>query len=34
MQAFPEIEILEGEGYGQTQHWLNITINMLFQTER
>ncbi|KDS50242.1 hypothetical protein M094_1167 [Bacteroides uniformis str. 3978 T3 ii] len=26
MQAFPEIEILEGEGYGQTQYWLNIYI--------
>lgn len=26
MQAFPEIEILEGEGYRQTQYWLNIYI--------
>lgn len=26
MQAFPEIEILEGERYRQTQYWLNIYI--------
>lgn len=34
MQAFPEIEILEGEGYRQTQYWLNIYIGDAHQSEK